>query len=207
MSYADGLQDYVDVAERIGQLFAKYPDASIQTSYEGMVETPTGTYLIVKATVYRTPEDPRPGIDYAWELVPGRTPYTKGSELMVGSTSATGRAISMLGIATKRSIATKQEIQAAKSRQGDELTSDYEPVKAKPMNGQPFPIPQMTKKQSDFILKLAQGQIHLIEEWKASKGIKGTLNIDQAKQLIDHLKTMPMADPWALDIPKGGHDE
>jgi hypothetical protein len=207
MSYADGLQDYVDVAERIGQLFAKYPDASIQTSYEGMVETPTGTYLIVKATVYRTPEDPRPGIDYAWELVPGRTPYTKGSELMVGSTSATGRAISMLGIATKRSIATKQEIQAAKSRQGDELTSDYEPVKAKPMNGQPFPIPQMTKKQSDFILKLAQGQMHLIEEWKASKSIKGTLNIDQAKQLIDHLKTMPMADPWALDIPRGGHDE
>jgi hypothetical protein len=207
MSYADGLQDYVDVAERIGQLFAKYPDASIQTSYEGMVETPTGTYLIVKATVYRTPEDPRPGIDYAWELVPGRTPYTKGSELMVGSTSATGRAISMLGIATKRSIATKQEIQAAKSRQGDELTADYEPRAAKPVNGQPFPIPQMTKKQSDFILKLAQGQIHLIEEWKASKSIKGTLNIDQAKQLIDHLKTMPMADPWASDIPRGGHDE
>ena len=207
MSYADGLQDYVDVAERIGQLFAKYPDASIQTSYEGMVETPTGTYLIVKATVYRTPEDPRPGIDYAWELVPGRTPYTKGSELMVGSTSATGRAISMLGIATKRSIATKQEIQAAKSRQGDELTPDYEPRAAKPVNGQPFPIPQMTKKQSDFILKLAQGQIHLIEEWKASKSIKGTLNIDQAKQLIDHLKTMPMADPWALDIQRGGHDE
>ena len=207
MSYSDGLQDYVDVAERIGQLFAKYPDASIQTSYEGMVETPTGTYLIVKATVYRTPEDPRPGIDYAWELVPGRTPYTKGSELMVGSTSATGRAISMLGIATKRSIATKQEIQAAKSRQGDELTPDYEPKAAKPVNGQPFPIPQMTKKQSDFILKLAQGQIHLIEEWKASKSIKGTLNIDQAKQLIDHLKTMPMADPWALEIPRGGHDE
>jgi hypothetical protein len=172
-----------------------------------MVETPTGNYLIVKATVYRTPEDPRPGIDYAWELVPGRTPFTKGSELMVGSTSATGRAISMLGIATKRSIATKQEIQAAKSRQGEELTPDYEPKAAKPVNGQPFPIPQMTKKQSDFILKLANGQIHLIEEWKASKGIKGTLNIDQAKQLIDHLKTMPMDDPWALDIPRGGHDE
>lgn len=207
MSYADGLQDYVDVAERISQLFAKYPDASIQTHFEGVHEIAGQSYLIVKATVYRTPDDPTPGIDYAWELVPGRTPYTKGSELMVGSTSATGRAISMLGIATKRSIATKQEIQAAKSRQGDELTPDYEPRAAKPVNGQPFPIPQMTKKQSDFILKLANGQIHLIEEWKASKSIKGTLNIDQAKQLIDHLKTMPMTDPWALDIPRGGHDE
>jgi hypothetical protein len=103
-------------------------------------------------------------------------------------------------------MASKQEVSAAQARQGD-MSPDYEPVKAKPMNGQPFPIPQMTKKQSDFILKLAQGQIHLIEEWKASKSIKGTLNIDQAKQLIDHLKTMPMADPWALDIPKGGHDE
>ena len=108
MSYSDSLQDYVDVAERIRQLFEKYPDASIQTSYEGIVETPTGNYLIVKATVYRNPEDPRPGIDYAWELVPGRTPYSKGSELMVGSTSATGRAISMLGIATKRSIAANK---------------------------------------------------------------------------------------------------
>ena len=207
MSYSDGLQDYVDVAERIAQLFAKYPDASIQTNFKGVHEIAGQSYLIVEATVYRTPDDPRPGIDYAWELVPGRTPFTKGSELMVGSTSATGRAISMLGIATKRSIATKQEIQAAKSRQGEELTPDYEPRAVKPVNGQPFPIPQMTKKQSDFILKLANGQIHLIEEWKASKSIKGTLNIDQAKQLIDHLKTMPMADPWALDIPRGGHDE
>jgi hypothetical protein len=206
MSYSDGLQDYVDVAERIRQLFDKYPDASIQTNFEGMQEIAGQSYLIVKATVYRTPEDTKPGIDYAWELVPGRTPFTKGSELMVGSTSATGRAISMLGIATKRSIATKQEIQAAKSRQGD-FTPEYEPVKAKPANGQPFSVPQMTKKQSDFILKLANGQIHLIDEWKASKAINKTLNIEQAKELIEHLKAMPTEDPWAAEIPRGGHDE
>jgi hypothetical protein len=207
MSYSDGLQDYVDVAERIRQLFDKYPDASIQTNFEGMQEIAGQSYLIVKATVYRTPEDTKPGIDYAWELVPGRTPFTKGSELMVGSTSATGRAISMLGIATKRSIATKQEIQAAKSRQGD-FTPEYEPVKAKPANGQPFSIPQMTKKQSDFILKLANGQIHLIQEWKASKAINDkTLNIEQAKELIEYLKELPSQDPWAAEIPRGGHDE
>lgn len=206
MSYADGLQDYVDVAERISQLFAKYPDASIQTNFEGVHDIAGQSYLIVKATVYRTPDDPTPGIDYAWELVPGRTPYTKGSELMVGSTSATGRAISMLGIATKRSIATKQEIQAAKSRQG-EPSPDYEPAYVKPVNGQPFPIPQMTKKQSDFILKLANGHIQLIEDWKVSQNITGTLNINQAKQLIEHLKTQPLDDPWALDIPRGGHDD
>lgn len=206
MSYSDGLQDYVDVAERISQLFAKYPDASIQTHFEGVHDIAGQSYLIVKATVYRTPDDQTPGIDYAWELVPGRTPFTKGSELMVGSTSATGRAISMLGIATKRSIATKQEIQAAKSRQTD-ITPDYQPAYVKPVNGQPFPIPPMTKKQSDFILKLANGHIQLIEDWKSEQRITGTLNIDQAKKLIEHLKTQPLADPWALDIPRGGHDD
>jgi hypothetical protein len=45
MSYADGLQDYVDVAERISQLFAKFPDASIQTHFEGMHEIAGQSYL------------------------------------------------------------------------------------------------------------------------------------------------------------------
>jgi hypothetical protein len=86
----------------------------------------------MKATVYRTPDDLRPAIDYAWELIPGKTPYSKGSELMVGSTSATGRAIAMLGIATKRSIATKQEVQAAKDRQA--------PGPAKPKEVDPWAL-------------------------------------------------------------------
>ena len=139
MSYADGLQDYVDVAERITLLFAKYPDASIQTHYEGIVEHTSGSYLIVKATVYRTPDDTTPGIDYAWELVPGKTPYSKGSELMVGSTSAVGRAIAMLGIATKRSIASKQEVQAAKDRQapGPKKLSE---VLTPPMSNDPWAL-------------------------------------------------------------------
>jgi hypothetical protein len=108
--------DYVEVADRIQQLFTKYPDASIQTSFEGFQEVAGKQFLIVKATVWRTPEDPRPAMDYAWEAVPGSTPFTRGSELMVGSTSAVGRAIAMLGIATKKSIATKHEIMAAKAR-------------------------------------------------------------------------------------------
>ena len=65
----------------------------------------------------------------------------------------------------------------------------------------------MTKKQSDFILKLANGHIQLIEDWKSEQRITGTLNIDQAKKLIEHLKVQPSLDPWALDIPRGGHDD
>jgi hypothetical protein len=203
MSY--DLADYVDVKTRIELFYEKYPDGSIQFEFMGLMGV-NSEYIWGIARAYRNPEDPRPFTGTCSELAQGKTPFTRGSELANLETSAIGRAIGSAGLGLGKSMASKQEVSAAQARQGD-MSPDYEPLPAKPVNGQPFPIPQMTKKQSDFILKLAQGQIHLIEEWKASKSIKGTLNIDQAKQLIDYLKTMPMADPWALDIPKGGHDE
>jgi hypothetical protein len=203
MSY--DLADYVDVKTRIELFYEKYPDGSIQFEFMGLMGV-NSEYIWGIARAYRNPEDPRPFTGTCSELAQGKTPFTRGSELANLETSAIGRAIGAAGLGLGKSMASKQEVNAAQARQGD-MSEDYQPVKAKPMNGQPFPIPQMTTKQQDFILKLAKGQIHLIEEWKASKSIKGTLNIDQAKQLIDHLKTMPMDDPWALDIPRGGHDE
>ena len=203
MSY--DLADYVDVKTRIELFYEKYPDGSIQFEFMGLMGV-NSEYIWGIARAYRNPDDPRPFTGTCSELAQGKTPFTRGSELANLETSAIGRAIGSAGLGLGKSMASKQEVSAAQARQGD-MSPDYEPVKAKPMNGQPFPIPQMTTKQQDFILKLAKGQIHLIEEWKASNSIKGTLNIDQAKQLIDHLKSMPMDDPWALDIPKGGHDE
>jgi hypothetical protein len=203
MSY--DLADYVDVKTRIELFYEKYPEGSIQFEFMGLMGV-NSEHIWGIARAYRNPEDPRPFTGTCSELAQGKTPFTRGSELANLETSAIGRAIGSAGIGLGQSMASKQEVSAAQARQGD-MAEDYQPVKAKPMNGQPFPIPQMTTKQQDFILKLAKGQIHLIEEWKASKSIKGTLNIDQAKQLIDHLKTMPMDDPWALDIPRGGHDE
>ena len=207
MSY--DLADYVDVKTRIELFYDKFPDGSIQFEYMGVMDG-NPDYIWGIARAYRTADDVRPFVGTCSELAQGKTAFTRGSELANLETSAIGRAIGAAGIGLGKSMATKQEVNAAQSRQAD-FTPDYEPKASKPMNGQPFPIPQMTKKQSDFILKLASGQIHLIEEWKASKGIKGTLNIDQAKQLIEHLKAMPTSDPWALDpykdIPKGGSDE
>lgn len=89
-----------------------------------------------------------------------------------------------------------------------DVSPDYEPKITKAVNGLPLPTPPMSKKQSDFILKLVGPNIHLIDEWKKSKSIKGTLNVAQATELIDHLKVnVPLMDPWANDIPKGGNDE
>lgn len=107
------LDDYVDVAERIRLFKEKYPDGSLQPlNHEEpfqLRQTPEGLFVVYVAAAYRTPDDQRPGIGVAWEPFPGRTPYTRNSELMNAETSAWGRAIVALGADTKR-IASKEEV-------------------------------------------------------------------------------------------------
>lgn len=131
MSY--DLSDYVDVAERIRIAKEVYPELSLQS--EWTYEVFDGqTYIIVKAFAYRTADDSRPGVGTAWEVFPGKTPYTKGSELMVGETSAWGRALAALGIEVRK-VASKQEVQAAQLRQ-EQLPPSQRVVKA-PFEGEP----------------------------------------------------------------------
>lgn len=109
------LDEYVDVAERIRIAKEKYPELTLQSEWS-FTETPDGVqWIVVKAWAYRNPEDSTPAIGHAWEVYPGKTPYTRGSELMVGETSAWGRALAALGIEVKK-IASKQEIIAAGQR-------------------------------------------------------------------------------------------
>ena len=114
MSFAEG---YVDVAARIAEFYDKYPEGSLQMDRPEWVEVEGQKFIMARAYAYRTPDDVRPGIGSAWEAVPGRTPYTRGSELMNLETSAWGRALAALGIATREGIATAQEVQSAKDRQ------------------------------------------------------------------------------------------
>ena len=112
------LAGYVDVATRITQLRDKHPEASLQPlnpeqPYE-IVTLGDQLGIIYVAACYRFPGDPRPGIGSAWEPVPGRTPYTRGSELMVAETSAWGRAIvAALAADTRSGIASADEVAAA----------------------------------------------------------------------------------------------
>ena len=107
------MDDYVDVAERIRLVKEKYPDAVFQPSnpakpYE-IIEVAGTTFIVYTAALYRDPFDACPAIATAWEEVPGRTPYTKGSELMNAETSAWGRCAIALGIPSKK-IASVEEI-------------------------------------------------------------------------------------------------
>lgn len=107
--------EYIEVHERVQEFYQKYPAGSLQTEYT-WDDRDGERWLVVKAWAYRDPEDTKPGIGHAWEQVPGKTSYTRGSELMVGETSAWGRALAALGIAVHRGIASASEVRAAESR-------------------------------------------------------------------------------------------
>jgi len=109
------MDNYVDVAERIRQLRDKYPDATLQPADPSrpfwIEDVPNiGPRLIYVAACYRTADDMRPGIGMAWEPLPGLTPFTKGSELMVAETSAWGRAIVAALAADTQKVASADEV-------------------------------------------------------------------------------------------------
>jgi hypothetical protein len=114
--------DYIEVSERIRLFVEQYPTGSLQADW-GMTERDGEQWLTVRAYAYRYPEDVRPGIGHAWEPIPGRTPFTKGSELMNGETSAWGRALAAIGIAVNKGIASANEIRSAQGRTEDPVAA------------------------------------------------------------------------------------
>lgn len=84
------LKDYVEVKDRIASFKKAYPDGRLTAE---IVDSGHPGFITVKAYAYRTPDDLQPGSGLAWEPVPGKTPYTKDSELQNAETSAWGRAI------------------------------------------------------------------------------------------------------------------
>ena len=109
------MDDYVDVAERIKRVKEQYPEAVFRPANPiepfKIVEVAGITYIAYTAALYRDAFDPCPAIACAWEEIPGRTPYTKGSELMNAETSAWGRCAIAIGIPSKK-IASAQEVKA-----------------------------------------------------------------------------------------------
>ena len=109
------LGDYIDVATRIVEFREQYPQGSLQPNNRERpytIEELSGqTYIVVVAAAYRSPDDELPGVGMAYEPFPGRTPFTRGSELQNAETSAWGRAIvAALAADTKRGVSTAEEV-------------------------------------------------------------------------------------------------
>ncbi len=132
-NYDDRLGDYVDVPARLAEFRTKHPEGSLQPvdlSQPYRVErVGDKTYIVVVAAAYRTPDDVRPGIGMAYEQWPGRTPYTKDSELQNAETSAWGRAIvAALAADTKRSVASREEVQNRQADREWEQNPTWDPI-------------------------------------------------------------------------------
>lgn len=106
---------YKEVAERLRDLFAAYPEASMRGTYE-LLTVGSQAYFAYTAECYRHPDDQAPGIGTALEEVPGKTPYTRGSELQNAETSAWGRAIVAVGASVSKRIASADEMRLANDR-------------------------------------------------------------------------------------------
>lgn len=102
--------DYVDVAERVREFRAKHPEGSLQQHDLQFITHAGKDWVVYTAAAFRTPDDPRPGMGTAWEPVPGRTPFTRDSELQNAETAAWGRAIVAVLAADTKRIASADEV-------------------------------------------------------------------------------------------------
>lgn len=217
MSY--NLDGYVDVAARLTAFFERYPEGSVQMDVPKWDLVDGKQVVWAQARAYRTPDDPRPGIGTAWEIVPGTTPYTRGSELMVLETSCWGRAIAaVMPIGDK--IATAQEVQAAESRRTPvEDTSramgSYHTPSGKTINrgDQPITEPQLKKLRyemkrlaieevmlDDFAhdvygFHLPVDGLHKLTKAQASTLIDG---LTQQVELVTRTQQPDPDDPWQV---------
>jgi hypothetical protein len=105
-------KDYIDVAQRLRDMRAIYPELTLQQVDIKFITFGGSDWVVYTAAAYRTFDDVRPGIGTAWEPIPGKTPYTKDSEVMVAETSAWGRALVAIGADTKNGIASANEVEA-----------------------------------------------------------------------------------------------
>lgn len=133
MSYDDRLGDYNDVASRMREFFERYPEGRLRPASPWRIETVGDKQFVVyEAAAYRGPDDTLPGIGTAWEPFPGRTPYTRDSELMNAETSAWGRAILAVGAAdTKKGIASAEEVRNRRADREHDAQQRVDPAQAR----------------------------------------------------------------------------
>lgn len=165
MTYS--LEGYVDVATRIQRALETYPDLRVQEGQAYIEETPAGHVLICRVTVYRTAEDKIPTIASASEPYPGKTPFTRDSERMVGFTSALGRALGYMGFGIENGMASANEVAARRN------------------DGEPTRINSQGRSSSASLSAPSDGQLRML---RALGSTQTPATKSEAIKLIDELK-------------------
>jgi hypothetical protein len=137
------LGDYVEVKDRLRAALERYPHLRVVEEHATITEVGDRQFLICRVAVHRTQDDPLPMVAAAWEPLPGRTPYTKDSELMVGMTSALGRALGYMGFGITKSIASANEVEARQDRPQAPTAKESAGWNPKPLQNRPTESPQI----------------------------------------------------------------
>jgi len=90
------LTNYVDVPTRFALALERWPELRIIENRPEVITIGDKIFISVTVQAWRTPDDPVPAQNTAWEIFPGATPFTRGSEMMNASTSALGRVLGFM---------------------------------------------------------------------------------------------------------------
>lgn len=156
------MDDYVPVNERIAAFIDAYPEGSLQSE---IVEL-TDSRVTVKAFAFRKPDDPRPGTGLSSLEIPGKTQFTRGSEIENAETSAWGRAIAALGFEVKRGVASREEVANKQGGQGAPSGVAKPHVPAAPAH------PQYRRAELAQIAKEAGLSYKALEDYAALVGVQ-----------------------------------
>ena len=192
------LGDYVEVSERVQKFFERYPEGALEPypPHDGWKliqaqgldkngDIAQQTFIVFTAAAYRTPGDAHPGIGTAWEIFPGRTGFTRGSEMQNAETSAWGRALAALGIEVKRGIASREEVRNRQAEREDGL-----PVNADGSLSRSRTTDE--QKAAAGVMTDAENRAHnKLEREVRGRGPQGT----------QRLSTTPDDDPWYRPEP------
>lgn len=111
------LQGYVDVATRLRLALKDWPQLRIQETQCTLEQVGEQLFMVCVVTIWRDERDTVPVIASAAEQIPGRTPYTRNAERMVGFTSALGRGLGYMGYGIDKAIASADEVEHRRQEQ------------------------------------------------------------------------------------------
>jgi len=192
------LDGYVPVDARLRMALQKYPELRVQE--EGWKPVQIGDHLFLECVVwvFTTPDDPRPTRGSVLEPFPGKTSFSRDSELPVGMTSALGRALGYLGFGIDRGIASVDEIRARTEDTSTEVTrmkagsAARKPAEAseKPSEA-PKPSglrKEPTEKMIGFLKRLNVERGNPLDDLALDAAIA---DFDLCRQCIDELQALP----------------
>lgn len=175
------LDGYVDVAQRLRLMFDRFPELRLVETPPEIVVVDGKTFVSVTVTAWRDPDDPVPAVATCWEPFPGKTPYTRDSEMMNAATSALGRVANLL-MPIGKSLASLEEV-LNRRMDGGPRPRDLEET-APPMAGPEEEIPPPDDPYPPVIRPEALGtagqrpQLASEAQWKAIRAIAKKRNVD-----------------------------